>query len=818
MQELDFSNANSYFDFKSFIFKILAKWYWFVLSVIIGLGIAYYISVRKLPVYKMSSLITIKDDQNPLFTNSNTSLTFNWGGQSSKMSSTVMMLQTRSHNEKVVRHLQYYLQYLKEGEYQKVDAYGKTPFTIKVQEDAFQLRNKLMSIKLLNDKRFVISFEIEEEPQTLTYYNYHTEDVKRQEYEPETYSDTLDIGKPVATKYFTGVLDLAEDFKGAKNKEYFINFLDFYSVVNNYKNINVSTEEKGGSVITLELIGNNKDKLVKYLNTTTKILSETQLNQKNLFATKTIAFIDSTLTEKATELEDFEQELNAYKLENKIIDLSSETKELKNKLITFDAQKKSLNKQIEYLNRLKDYLKSRSTYEDPPAPTIVGIEEGSIVEGVGKIVELSLQRSKYQYAAKPDLPKFKDIDRQIDATKAILLENIESSKNNLFEQIKDVEEELNEAERDVAKLPKEQQGLLKIERRYNLSQQTYDLFLSKLNEAKLIKASNVSDIYIIDEAKDVGGGRIGPNNQLNYVMAVFFGFSLPLIIIFIVVLLDNKINTPKDIEKNSQIPLIGVIGKSKVGTSKAILAQPNSVIAESFRGIRTSLQFVFKNKAIEGSKTILITSSISGEGKTFTAINLASVMALSGKKTILVGLDLRKPKIHHDFDVNHNIGVSNYISNQAEYKEIIQSSGFDNLDILTSGIVPPNPSELLIDDRMDELVQKLKENYDIIILDSPPIGLVSDALNIMQYVDATLYVVRQNYTKKGMLSLIKQKMQKGQTKNVSLVLNYFKVKKKYGYGYGYDYGYGYGYGYGKYGKSYLPRQKKSFKQKIKDFF
>ncbi|WP_445159367.1 polysaccharide biosynthesis tyrosine autokinase [Mesohalobacter salilacus] len=816
MQELDFSNANSYFDFKSFIFKILSKWYWFVISVGIGLGIAYYISVRKLPVYKMSSLITIKDDQNPLFTNSNTSLTFNWGGQSNKMSSTVMTLQTRSHNERVVRYLEYYLQYLKQGQYQLEDAYGQTPFKIDVQDDAFQLKGQQMKIQLLGDQHYVVSFSIEDEPQTLTYYNYKTEEVQQQEYNPGLYSDTLEVGKPVATQFFTGKLNLVEDFKGDKTKAFYIQFLDFYGVVKTYKKIDVLTEENGGSVITLELTGNNKQKLVDYLNSTTEILSKTQLDQKNLFATKTISFIDSTLNEKATELEAFENELNAYKRDNNILDLTSETKQLKDKLITFDAQKKELNNQIEYLNTLKSYLINRSTYEDPPAPSIVGIEEGSIVEGVGQIVELSRQRSKYQYAAKPNLPKFKDIDRQIDAAKNILLENIKSSKENMFKQIEDINQDLKSLERDVAQLPAEQQGLLKIERRYDLSQETYNLFLSKLNEAKLIKASNVSDIHIIDRAKDVGGHQIGPNNQLNYVMALFFGSGVPLMIIFILVLLDNKINTPKDIEKLSDLPLIGVIGKSKLNTNKVVLAKSNSVISESFRGIRTSLQFVFKNKAITGSKTVLITSSVSGEGKTFTAMNLSSVMALSGKKTILVGLDLRKPKIHHDFEVNHSMGVSNYISNQASYEDVIQASGHENLDILTSGVVPPNPSELLIDDRMDELMNQLKNHYDIIVLDSPPIGLVSDALNLMKYADTTLYVVRQNYTKKGMLSLIDQKIQKGEVKNVNLVLNYFKAKAKYGYGY--NYGYGYGYGYGAYGKSYLPQEKHSFKQKVKNWF
>lgn len=808
MQELDFSQSNAYFDFKSFVVNILSHWYWFLIFVGIGLGIAYYVSVRKLPVYKMGSLIAIKDDQNPLFTNSNTSLTFNWGGQSSKTTSTITTLKTRTHNERVVKHLQYYLQYEVEGEYQMENAYGKTPFKINVKANAFQLKGQQMQIRLLDDKKFEISFDVEEEPITHKYFNYDTEESLSERFEVGTYKDTFEIGKPISSKYFTGELNRT-DGGNFETKPFFITFLDFNSVVKKYQNISVANQETGSSIIQLELIGENKKKLVDFLNTTTKILSETQLDQKNLFATKTIKFIDSTLNEKATELEDFEDELNTYKLENNILDLDSEAKQLKQDLITYDLELKNINRQIDYLNTLQNYLNNRNTYEDPPAPSIAGIEEGSIVEGVRNIVELSLERSKYQYAAKPDLPKFKDIDRQIDAAKRVLKENISSSKGNLIREIDNIKKELRQVENEVKKLPSSEQGLLKIERRFNISQQTYDLFLSKRNEAKLIKASNVSDIQIIDEAKDVGNPKIGPNNQLNYVMAVFFGLGLPLVYIFFLVLLDNRINKPEDIERLTDLPLIGVVGKSKKG-SKAILEQPNSVISESFRNIRTSLQFIFKNNDVKGCKTILVTSSFSGEGKTFNAINLASILSISGKKTLVVGLDLRKPKIHENFEIDKDKGVSSYMTGQHTYEDIIQSSGYDNFDILASGTIPSNPSELLIGKAMDDLMVKLKSEYEYIILDTPPVGLVSDALNLIKYADATLYIIRQYYTKKGMINLINNKNKKGEIENVNLVFNYYKAKQKYGYGYGY----GYSYGYGNYGKGYAYGKKEKTRHKI----
>ena len=184
-----------------------------------------------------------------------------------------------------------------------------------------------------------------------------------------------------------------------------------------------------------------------------------------------------------------------------------------------------------------------------------------------------------------------------------------------------------------------------------MSQGTYNLFLDKRNEAGLVKAANVSDVLVIDPAKDTGGGRVGPNTQLNYIMAALFGFLVPFMVVFVLTFFDNRIHNTKDIERLSKIPILGVIGKSKLESNLAVIEKPKSVIAEAFRAIRSSLQYIYKKQGIKGAKTVLVTSSISGEGKTYCSINIASVFALSEKKTVLVGLDLRKPKIFDDFDI-----------------------------------------------------------------------------------------------------------------------------------------------------------------------
>ena len=240
-------------------------------------------------------------------------------------------------------------------------------------------------------------------------------------------------------------------------------------------------------------------------------------------------------------------------------------------------------------------------------------------------------------------------------------------------------------------------------------------------------------------------------------LALFLGTLIPLLFVFGIFFVNNSIQNTEDISKLTQIPLIGIIGINKDSLSLAVFDKPKSALSEAFRAIRSSLQFLYKKQQVSGSKTLMITSSISGEGKTFCSINIATVFALSEKKTVIVGLDLRKPKIFDDFNIGNDIGVVNYLIGQKSVDEIVQKTDVPFLDVITSGPIPPNPSELIISDAMGELLEDLKTKYDYIILDTPPIGLVADALELVEYCDAILYVVRQNMTKKSMLNLVNSK-------------------------------------------------------------
>jgi capsular exopolysaccharide synthesis family protein len=292
------------------------------------------------------------------------------------------------------------------------------------------------------------------------------------------------------------------------------------------------------------------------------------------------------------------------------------------------------------------------------------------------------------------------------------------------------------------------------------------------------------------------GGAISPDTSSNYLLGFGLGLFIPFVIIVALEVFNQKIQSREDIEKITSVPFIGGIGHYETKDNLAVSRKPRSAVAESFRAIRSNLNYFTGNQP---KKIFLVTSSISGEGKTFTTINLATVFALSGRKTLIIGADMRRPKIFADFDLDNTKGLSGYLSQLNSFTEVLQQTAIENLDLISGGPVPPNPSELLLNDRFETLVKEAAKIYDYIIIDTPPIAIVTDAFVLAKHVDHTVFITRQNYTPKLFLRDIENSYRTNKLKNISIVLNdIYKSGYGYGYGYGYGgYGYGYGYGYGK---------------------
>jgi len=782
----DFSifENHSNFDFKGFLLKIASYWKWFLASLIVAFTIAYQVNIRKEKIYAMQTLISIKEESNPFFT-SNTSLVFNWGGISDQVNGIKTILQSRSHNELVVNKLQFYIDYLQQGKYNLTDAYGAVPFYINIDKAKGQVVNTLIGIKFLSESEYEIRIPFENTSVSVIDYNKNT--YSNTNVQPVEFVKRYKVGEQVSLPFLNWKLQINDNPGFYKGNEYFIKFNDFNGTVSKYRGINIDSDDKGGSILTLSMQGTNKARMVEYLNATVRMLIKIQLDGKNQFANNTIRFIDSTLVAMESQLKETGNELKTFRKGKNVYDIEGGGAKFSDKITDLDLEKDQIARKIAYYNSLKTYLNNSVDYSRLPAPSVAGIEDPNVVVNVSKIIALSTQRSEMSYAVKSD-KIFKDFDNQMRAVKDVLLENIATAKSSLLYDLSMINAKIGQAESTVKKLPEEQQELLKIKRKYDLNDNIYTEFLQKRNEAEIVKASNLSDIHFIDPAKDIGGGLIGPKTSVNYVLALFLGILIPLLFVFGIFFINNSIQNTDDISKLTQIPLIGVIGVNKDNVNLAVFDKPKSALSESFRSIRSSLQFLYKKQQVSGAKTLMITSSISGEGKTFCSINIATIFALSEKKTVIIGLDLRKPRLADEFNLTNQVGVVNYLIKQKSLEEITNPTQIPNLDIILSGPIPPNPSELIISEAMKELIDELKQKYDYIILDTPPVGLVSDALELVQYADVTLYIVRQNYTKKDMITLLNTRMKRGELNNTSIVLNGYENKAKYGTAYGYGYG------------------------------
>lgn len=782
-----FENQNS-FDFKGFLIKTASYWRWFILGLVICLTIAHQINIRKQKIYSLDTTIAIKEQDNPLFT-SNTSLTFNWGGTSDQVQSVATTIKSRSHNELVVSNLDFYIEYLKKQKYFTEDVYGSTPFVIKLDKTKEQILQYPLEIKFLSPTVYQIKTTFASNSVPVINYSqntFNTVNVVSGDFDRK-----FKVGEKVNLPFMSFTLEIKGSPGNYVNSEYTIQFNSFDATVSRFKNVNVVIDEKAGSIIRLSMDGTNKARIVDYLNATVNTLIKRQLDSKNLFAENTIKYIDTTLNSMEGNLKDANNELKDFSKNKNILEIEKGGETFQSQILDLDQERDAVNRKINYYNTLSNYLKNSTDYSKLPAPSVAGIEDPNIQGNVAKLIDLSVQRSEMAYSVKSEV-MFNNLDNEISSVKRVLLENINAAKAAIKYDASIVTSKLNRAESKIQDLPEDKQEYFKIMRKYDLSESIYQTYLQKRSEAQIVKAANLSDIQFIDPAKDIGGGLIGPRTSVNYVIALFIGLLVPLMVVFLIFFISNAIQNTDDISSMTSIPLIGVVGIKHTDTNLSVFEKPKSALSESFRAIRSSLQFLYKKQNVSGTKTLMLTSSVSGEGKTFCSMNIATVFALSEKKTVIVGLDLRKPKIFEDFNLTNEIGVVNYLIGQKSIDDIILKTHIPYLDVITSGPIPPNPSELIMSDSMREMMEELKLRYDYVILDTPPVGLVTDAVELSTFADVTLYIMRQNFTKKEMINLLNNRVKRGELDNVSIILNGFENKAKYGAGYGYGYGYGYG--------------------------
>lgn len=551
--------------------------------------------------------------------------------------------------------------------------------------------------------------------------------------------------------------------------------------------LTVASLNKDANIINLNFKDANPQLAVDFLNTISQIYIDRDIRNKSAVAALTLHFIEAQLSELSKTLGGIEQTLQRYKEQKGTVNLSEESKSILEKLNAIDIERAKAELDLKTLSNLYDYIKSEKSIAEL-APSSIGIPDPVMIDLLSRIRTLEAKRRELDIGLNKDAPQVKISEQQLNDLRLSLLENIATGRDNARTRLQGLMMQLRTHEALIKKIPLIERELLGIQRNFEVNENIYLYLLQKKAETGIAKAAAVSDNKILDPAI-TSHHPVEPNKKMIILLALLAGLFIPTLLISVKSFLSNTISHREEVEQLSPVPVAGVIGHVKSDSRLVVAAQPKSAIAEAFRSIRANLMFM---GLAQKNKIILITSSVGGEGKSFCSLNLASVLALQGHSVVLVGLDLRKPQLYRELEVPNHHGISNYLSHQATLESIITPTKHQHLHFISSGPVPPNPAELLSQPAATALLQLLRQRYDYVVIDTPPVGIVADAMSLMGEADIALFILRERYSKKEYLKMINQYYHQGVARQMCLLLNDAGLHKTYGYGYGGQY-YGYGY-------------------------
>jgi len=767
-------------DFRRYLSLFISNWYWFAIALFIALAIAYGVNRWGEELFTVQSTLLIKDQEYGEFGGMDRIIP---GGDiySSKQSiqNEIGILKSFDLNHKVMYKLpDFHTVYVAIGRRGIAESrlYMKSPFVAYAEDVNSQPAGVRVDIKIISPEKYNLSIESQD------YEGEHAFGEHFTKFGFDFYIYPRHKDAPVY-----------ED--GGSNRYYFY-FTRPATLANSYRSkLSVTPVEEEATLVTLSVTGAVPEQEADYLDSLMTSYLELGLEWKNQAADQTLRFIDGQLNLISDSLRLAENKMENFRMDNRFVDLTAEGNLVLQRLERYEMEKNSLNLQMQYYEYLKEYLTSRNETGLIVSPSVMGIDDPMLVKLVEGLSTLQLQQKQLGFTIRDNQPAANLITVKVEEARNSLQENVINSINQLKISMRDVDSRIAQVNEELGRLPGTERKMVSIQRDFDLNSTVYNFLLEKRAEAGIAKASNIAVNKIIDTAEPYNAIRIKPKARQNYMMALILGLLLPAIAVIIIDLLNNKVIDKKDIEKITKVPILGFISHSAYATEVPVVEKPGSTLSESFRSIRTSLRYLVPD---DKPVVISVTSTISGEGKTFVAVNLAAIISLLGRKTLLVGLDLRKPRIHKILGLDNSLGMSTLLSGNSSYEQTIQKSPIENLWYASSGPVPPNPAELIERSSMSDFLEEARKQFDYIIIDTPPVAIVTDALLLSRLTDVTLFVVRQRYTSRNTLGLIDEIYRSHEIRNPGIVVNDISVSGYYGYGlrYGYAMGYNYGYNYG----------------------
>ena len=780
-------------NIQEILFRYLIHWPWFVVSVIVCVALAWGYLRLTTPVYNISATVLIKDEKKGGGANMSSELEKmglnGFVSSSSNIENEIEVLKSRTLAREVVSSLGLFVTYMDEDKFPNKELYRTSPVLVSLTPQEADRLPQTMEIDMLLQPAGAMDVQVKVGKKE---YRKHLEKLPAVFPTDEgtvaffANNDTLSSLRPESvtterhiTAYINRPFAVAKGYAGS---------------------LSITPTSKATSVVTVSLKNSNTQRGKDYIDKLLEMYNINANNDKNEVAQRTGEFIDERIDIISKELGSTERDLENFKRSAGITDLTSEAQIALTGNAEYEKKRVENQTQINLVMDLKKYLQG-SEYEVLPAN--VGLQDAGVAGAIDRYNEMVAERKRLLRTSTESNPAIVNLTTSIRAMRSNIQTTLDATLKGLEITKADLIREASRYSRRISDAPTQERQFVSIARQQEIKSGLYLMLLQKREENAIVLAAIANNAKIIDEAQ-ADSTPISPKRMTIYLAALVFGIGIPVGVIYLIGLTKFKIEGRADVEKLTSLPVVGDIPLADEKTGAiAVFENQNNLMSETFRNVRTNLQFMLEN----GKNVILVTSTVSGEGKSFISANLAISLSLLGKKVVIVGLDIRKPGLNKVFNLpKKEYGITQFLTNSTvNLMDLVHHSDINkNLYILPGGTVPPNPTELLARDGLEKAVEILRKNFDYVILDTAPVGMVTDTLLIGRVADLSVYVCRADYTRKTEFTLINELAENNKLPNLCIVINGLDLqKKKYGYYYGYGkygkyYGYGKHYGYGEY--------------------
>jgi len=773
VEEKNISNSGSgnFVDAQEIVKLLVRNWHLFAFFLVLSLGLAVLFYSYAPAKYRVGATVKINIQETTDMDQFGNLEGLRLAPPPKDFENELLVLHSSSIIENVVHNLNLTTTYYVKDKYFKQEIYRFSPFFVELTVDHVQPIKTLYTIEILDETEFRLIFK----DKKIDIYSYTSHGVA---YELPKFEidETYKFGELIENPHmsFKIILNSEFDINTAFDRKYLFSLSALYDQIGTMQStLTIEPASEESTVAYVDITGNNIIKSIDFLNSLFDNYIARNLEKKNFLATNTIDYIEDQLASISDSLLFTEQQLQDFRRNYQVLDIAEKANRMYEQLDEYETRERDLERQNTYYSQIQEYFTRNMNSSDLLAPSSMGIEDPVINTLIAELTTSNNERNTLIANNQQLSPAFATLNSTIENLKTSISENIRYSISNTQVQLNEVKGRISLLNAEINKLPQRQRELIGIERQFNLSNEIYTYLLQKRAEAQIIKVSNLPDSEIIESPKYLG--KAFPDATITFALAIFIGFMIPICIIFLRSFFNETVRTREDVERISPYPVLSEVLHHSTSVFRNVVTEfPLSPTTESFRSIRTS---IILQSADRSSKIILLTSSINDEGKSFCSLNLATSFTALKQPTILVNLDMRKPDIFVDkLGTEPLVSIHTYLAENAKLDDLIMNTEIPNLDYIASTQISADPVEMLASQKFAELLQRLREYYTYIIIDTPPIGPVGDAFVVMQYSDINLYISRANYTNwKFMRKKLLELFQK-QHKNVHVILNDVRPK------------------------------------------